>query len=174
MIEDVLIEIRTAVDTYLPAELDVEDAQYAAADVTEFGVAIVLEDIPAASVRFEANEEIRPFNLPELYVLPTSSSTVESPWMTTQTEMSHQLELSVVIADIDQDPERLARRMFRTLEALRRVLTERVEGGGTVENPTFQVDILSTDFQPLFELEVGGLVKSATLTIEAIEVETRP
>ena len=168
MIEDVLVEIRTAVNTFLPAALNVEDAEYAVADAAEFGHALVLDDI--VTVRFEEAGELEIQNYPALFLLPRADD--HDPIFTINEFISHQVDCVVVIKDTD--PVELTRRLFRTVEALRRVLTERVEGTGVSEDPVFQVDIARSDYSPTFELEGGGLVKSAVLEARFMEIEARP
>jgi len=168
MLEDVLKEIRTAVTTHLPAAFDVEDAAYAVADAAEFGVALVLDDV--ATIRFEESEELETQEYPALFLLSRGGD--ESPLMTAQTFLDHHIDCVLVV--VDTDPVQLARRLFRSHEALRRVLSERVEGQGVDENPVFQVDLTGWDFSPVFELEEGGLAKAAIQSVTCKEIEARP
>ncbi len=170
MLEDCLKELRTAVNAQLPALLDAEDAEYAVADAAEsWGYAIVLDDI--ASIRFEEIDELQAQELPALFLLPRGG-TADNPWMTAVTNLVHTVEMVVVVADTRV--EVLARRLFRTVEALRRLLSQYIEGTGVAEDPVFQTDIQRIDYAPTFELELGGLAKSAVITVDLHEVEDRP
>lgn len=171
MVEDVLKEVRTAVETNLPALLDAEDTAYAAADVTEFGAghAIVLEDI--VTIRFEEYAELQLQEYPALFLLPRG--TEDRPMLHNQTNLAHTVDVIVLV--VDTDPRKVARRLFRTVEALRRMLTTNVEGTGTASDPTFQVDIVNVAYGPNAQTEWGGgLEKGATMTITLVELEDRP
>ena len=169
MIEDCLKELRTSIQTDLPALLNAEDAEYAAADVVEFGAgeAIVLDDID--TVRFELYAEHEVQEYPAIILLPVGLE--EDPFMHDQGRYAWTIDCVIMVRDTR--PVRVARRLFRTVEAFRRMLTTNVEGGGTAENPIYQVDLLNVGFGPLVD-EPGGLTKGATVTIRVHEIEGRP
>lgn len=170
MIEDVAVEIRAALRTNLPGALNTEDAAYSAADIVEFGEAIVLEDVADRSYFFEQVEEIVPNDLPAVFIL-TDGDFQDIPWMTSETHMAWGIEIVAVLPDTD--PRKATRRLWRTMEAIRRVLTQFVEGTDASE-PTFQVDISRPDFDPRFRLDAGGFARTASLRIVAHEVDGRP
>mgnify|MGYP001558382476 FL=1 len=162
-------ELRTAFQAFLPAALDVEDAEYAAADVAEFGTAIVLLDV--VTFRFEDYEEWALQNLPALLILHRDTQTEH--WMTAEATLIHDVDVIAVVAETD--PERLARRVWRTGEAIRRVMSQRAEGTGATGDPIYQVDEAGSDMGPLTDdLIPGGLVKGVRLRYRLHEVEARP
>lgn len=169
MIEDALNEVRTNLQAQLATLFDAEDTAYAAADVTEFGAAIVLRDV--ATYRFEEMEELELRDYPALLLLPRS--TEHFPFISpTREQMAHTVDL--VFVEVDHEPQQLARRMFRSVEAIRRCLTQYVEGTGASDSGVFQVDQQTENYSEVFELEGGGLSQAAVMTVVLHEWEERP
>lgn len=168
MIEDVAKEIRTAFQTYLPAALNAQDTEYAAADAAEFGYALVLADV--VTYRLEESDEVQLQELPALFILPRGVE--EEPTLTQLTFLNHVIDLVLVIAGTK--PEELARRLWRSHDAMRKVLSQYVEGTGVSETDAFQIDLRGFQFSPTFELAGGGLRKVVTQNIAAKEWENRP
>lgn len=169
MLEDCLKELRTAIQTNLPALLNAEDAAYAAADVAEAGIgaAIVLADI--ATVRFEEFDEQVLQTLPAVALV--HRGTQEVYWVSTIVTLIHTIDCRLLVADTD--PEVLERRHARTAEAFRRMLSTNVEGTGVASDPIYQVDIVDSQISPLFAIE-HGLAKGSLITIRVYELEDRP
>ena len=169
MIEDCLKELRTAIQTNLPALLNAEDAAYAAADAAETGIgaAIVLADI--ATIRFEE------FNEQALQTLPAVAlvhrGTQEIYWISAHVTLVHTIDVKLLVADTN--PIVLERRHARTAEALRRMLSANVEGTGVTSDPIYQVDVVDSVVMPLFRIE-HGLAKGSLVTIRGYELEDRP
>jgi len=174
MVEDCLKEVRADLRTNLAAAFDVEDAEYAAADVTEFGAghAIVLRDVDDDNIRLQrfTNEKI--VSVPAILLLPQAVEYI--PWMTNVVHVKHTVEVVIVVADTD--PEKVGRRLFRSVEAIRRVLTEFVEGTtGVVEDPVFSVGVIDVNYEHEEAIiQPFGLVKAAAMTVVLEEVEDRP
>jgi len=168
MILDVLLEIESAVNTNLAAAFDVEDAEYAAREVTRFGAAATLDNI--ATIRFEEMPSLPLQNYPALLLLPRGGD--ESTIQTAQTFLRHQIDCVIVMADTRES--RLAWQLYKAHEALRRVLAQYVEGDGVDENPVFRVDLAGWAYTPLLEIEGGGLEQAVIQSIVCHEIEARP
>lgn len=169
MIEDCQKEIRAQFITRLPAALDVEDAAYAAADVAEFGAAIVLAD--PETYRLEEIGELRVQEFPAVLILARGGE--ERPIMTAECFLEHAIDVLVIVRETN--PTRLWRRLVRTHEAVRRVLSQYVEDyTSSATNRIFQVDLVGWQYSPTYAVEGGGLERAVVQSIRVSELEARP
>ena len=170
MLEDVLVDIRTALRTNIAAAFNVQDAAFAAADVTEFGVALTLDDVATGSY-IMGEIDTPPRELPAIFLLARGTESI--PYFTAETQLRHNIDVGIIVCD--HDPEKVARRLYRSIEAMRRVLTQYVEHDGT--NNVFQVDLQNVAYFETVDLGTGSgfrRTKFGVITALFDERETRP
>ena len=163
MIEDVLKDLRAQLRSFLPAALDVEDAEYSAADIVEFGAAFPLEDVGTADYYFSLASE--PQNTPFIRLLPQGTDT--QPLFTAQAFLRHVIRIEAFVADTNA--RRQPFRAYRMGEAIRRVVSQRVEAGAE----SFQVDESGAEWDLVLPFG-GSLVMGCAVIVRCDEQEDRP
>lgn len=149
MIEDVLNNMKTTLETYCPAEFDRQDGKY--------GDGIELEDIAQILV---ADETIGEEGLPVILLRP--EGTQYDHKVTGKKDVNHTITLGVVVTDTDE--ANCQKRLYRTIRGIENVMETKLPGrNGIIEYQTTDItyNVTLFDVDDIRSTEKGGIITAA-------------